>query len=1065
MFVTGGKGKRKSGHVKNISFVLTIFINLNKNDFMRSTNHYLQALCLFFLLCFVSMSAVAQVISVQGTVKDAKGEPIIGASIIEPGTTNGTMTDTDGNYTIQVSSQGKITISFISYLPQTVDVSGRSRIDIVLEEDNKILEEVVVIGYGTQRREAVTGSVASMGGNALRQVQTGNVTSALAGRIAGVQLSQTSSKPGADMQIRIRGTRSLTGDNAPLVVLDGIPFGGTIGDINPNDIKNIDILKDASATAIYGSRGAGGVIIVTTYKGNVGTKPKVTYDAYFGVKTLYHRYPMMTGEELYQLRKDAGKYKDTAGNPSIGSDEVQGVNTDWQDLMFENSITTNHNVSISGGSETGSFNVGAGYYKDQSLLPGQDYSRINLRATFDQSIGKYLRFGLTTNSNYNITNGQSIGLYNTIALSPMIDPWNADGSWKPIVHSIADDYWAYSRDAIENLGDKYADNQRGFGSYNSLYGEAKIPGVDGLSYRLTLGLDYRSMQRGRYQGIGVFSSTVDAASTASLDKNQYYKWAIEHLVTYEKIFGKHHLTLNGLYAAEMSHYDRSYVNATGISADQFQYWNIGRAENVTYNPDEQDYWERGLQSYMARAMYDYDSRYMLLASIRLDGSSVLAPGHKWITYPGFSAGWNIAKESFMESTTGWLDNLKLRVGWGLTSNQAVNPYTTLGSLGTRPYNFGNVKTTGFYVSTTPNPELGWEFTKVWNFGLDFSFLKNRLSGTIEYYNANTYDILQSVKLPSTAGVGSYLANIGDMNNRGVELSLNGVIFDNKDGWSWEAGINFYTNRNKITRLATGQERDPENKWFVGYPVNAIFDYQKIGLWQEGDKYLNILEPGEEAAPGMIKVKYTGEYEADGTPVRSIGDADRQIISADPDWQGGFNTRVAYKNWDLNILGTFQHGGILVSSLHASNGYLNMLTGRRGNVKVDYWTPENTGAKYPKPGGIQSGDNQKYGSTLGYFDASYFKVGSITLGYNFDPNAVWFKNLGLSSARLYFTLQNAFVLFSDFNKETGLDPVTNSYGNENAAVTTDLPYRANSTLTVGTNTPQTRNFLFGLNVSF
>lgn len=1024
-----------------------------------------KSLRLLFLFFLIPALAFSQNISVNGVVKDIAGEPIIGVSVVESGTTNGTITDTDGKFSISVSPQGKLTFSFIGFVMQTINVSGRNRIDVILEEDNKMLEEVVVIGYGTQRKEAVTGSVASMQGNVIRQIQTGNVTSALAGRVAGVQLSQANSKPGADMQIRIRGTRSLTGDNAPLVVLDGIPFGGTIGDINPNDIKSIDILKDASATAIYGSRGAGGVVIVTTYKGNIGTKPKVTYDAYYGVKTLYHRYPMMNGDELYQLRKDAGIYKDTEGNPTMGTDEVLGTNTDWQDLMFKNGITTNHYVSISGGNDSGSYNVGTGYYKDQSLVPGQDYSRISLRATIDQNIGKYLRFGLTTNNNYNITNGQNLGLYNTLATSPLINPYNADGSLKPTIHSFMDDYWTYTRNTVENLGDSYADNQRGFGSYNSLYGEVKIPGVEGLSYRLTLGLDYRSNQRGQYRGANVFSATA-AASSASLDKNQYYKWAIEHLITYEKMFGKHHLTLNGLYASEQSHYDRSLVSATDLPSDQFQYWNIGRApsDKIVYNPDNQDFWERGLQSYMARVMYDYDSRYMLLASMRWDGSSVLAAGHKWISYPAFSAGWNIAKESFMESTSGYLDNLKLRIGWGITSNQSINPYTTLGSLGTRPYNFGDDKTTGFYVATTPNPELDWEYTRTWNFGLDFSFLQNRLSGTIEYYDARTDDILQSVNLPSTAGVGSYLANIGKMSNKGVEISLNGVIFDNKDGWSWEAGVNFYTNRNKITELASGQKEDPSNCWFEGYPVNSIFDYKKIGLWQEGDPYLDILE-NNSGSVGMIKVEYTGDYNADGTPVRAIGAADRQVISADPDWQGGFTTRIAYKNWDLNIIGTYQHGGILVSTLHATNGYLNMLSGRRGNVKVDYWTPENTGAKYPKPGVAMSGDNQRYSSTLGYFDASYFKVGQITLGYNFDPNANWFKKVGLSSARLYFTLQNAFVLFSPYNKETGLDPVTNSYGNENAAVTESLPYRANTMLTVGTNTPQTRNLLFGLNVSF
>jgi TonB-linked outer membrane protein, SusC/RagA family len=1036
---------------------------------MKISNHYQRTLCLFALFCLTPMWILAQSISVRGTVKDSSGETIIGASVVESGTTNGTITDFDGNYTLNVPSQGKITISFIGYQPQEINVSGRNQINVTLKEDAELLDEVVVIGYGTQRKEAVTGSVASMRGDALREVQTGNITSALAGRVAGVQMQQTSSRPGADMQIRIRGTRSLSGDNDPLVVLDGIPFGGTLSDINPNDIRNIDILKDASATAIYGSRGANGVIIVTTQKGMAGQKPRVNYSTYVGAKTLYSRYPMMSGEELYQLRHDAGVYKEdvTGGGtrPTLGADEVIGQNTDWQDMMFDTGMVMNHDLAVSGGNETGSYNVGVGYFKDQSMLPGSDYNRISMRASFDQQVGKYLRFGLTTNNNYNRNNGQNLSMYQTLALSPLIDPYDEDGNRKVRVSSIADNNtWAFSRAAVEELGDRWADEQRGFGTYNSMYAEVKIPGVEGLSYRATLGLDYRTTERGRYRGVGVFSDTPTAESNASLSKSTFTKWTIENLITYEKSINKHNFTANALYSEEQSHYDRSFVEAVNILSDHFQYWNIGRAnsEDITYSPSNQHYWERGLKSVMGRVMYNYDSRYMFLASVRSDGASVLADGYKWITYTAFSGGWNVAKEAFMEDVT-WMDNLKLRVGWGLTSNQGVDPYQTLGSLGTRPYNFGNQTATGLYVNTVPNANLGWEYSKTWNFGADFGLFNNRLSGTIEYYVVDTYDIMQSVNLPSSSGVGSYYANIGEMENKGLELSLNGTIIENRNGWSWDLGINFYTNRNKITKLASGQERDEGNAWFVGKPVNSIYDYERIGLWQEGDPYLDVLEPGGNV--GMVKVKYVGDYDENGKPVRQIGNADRQVISADPNWQGGFSTRVAYKNWDLNVIGTFQNGGILVSSLHSSNGYLNMLSGRRGNVKVDYWTPENTDAKYPKPGGAQSGDNPKYGSTLGYFDASYFKVGQITLGYNVDTNSDWVKKLGVGSARLYFTLQNAFVLFSPFNKETGLDPVTNSYGNENAAVTTSLPYRASSMVTVGTNTPQTRNFLVGFNLSF
>jgi len=409
-----------------------------------------------------------------------------------------------------------------------------------------------------------------------------------------------------------------------------------------------------------------------------------------------------------------------------------------------------------------------------------------------------------------------------------------------------------------------------------------------------------------------------------------------------------------------------------------------------------------------------------------------------------------------------IDMMKLRIGYGQTSNQAINPYATLGLLSTRPYNFGDdTYAIGYYVSTLPNPNLGWEYSITKNIGLDFSLMNNRLSGTIEYYITNTKDILLSVSLPGTSGVSSYMANIGETQNKGIELSLNGVILNNLNGWTWEAGINLYANRNKLVKLASGQERDEANWWFVGHPIDVIYDYEKIGLWQEPDTaLLKVLEPGGNV--GMIRVKYTGEYNADGTPVRAIGPADRQIIEIEPDFQGGFNTRIAYKGLDLSIIGTFKKGGILNSTLYGSSGYLNLMSGRRGNVKVDYWTPENTDAKYPKPGGLTANDNPKYGSTLGYFDASYLKIRTVTLGYNFDQIKS-LKNIGVYRLRLYLTLQNPLVLFSPYHKESGMDPETNSYGNENAAV--PYSYNLRRLLTIGTNTPTTRNYLIGISLTF
>jgi len=370
--------------------------------------------------------------------------------------------------------------------------------------------------------------------------------------------------------------------------------------------------------------------------------------------------------------------------------------------------------------------------------------------------------------------------------------------------------------------------------------------------------------------------------------------------------------------------------------------------------------------------------------------------------------------------------------------------------------------------------LGWEYSKTWNFGLDFGFLHNRLTGSIDYYSVKTNNVLYTIALPPTAGVGRQTANVANTQNNGLEFALNGTIFNNPNGWSWDVGINFSANRNKITSLGTGKPYDLANFFFVGQPINVVYDFKKIGIWQQNDPYMGILEPGGN--PGMVKVQYTGTYNADGTPTRAIGQSgvygngtdDRVVMPLDPDWLGGFNTRVAYKDLDLTVLGSFQHGGLLISTLYNSGGYLDQLTGQRGQVDVNYWTPTNTSGTFPYPGGIQAGDGgPKYGNSLGYFDASYFKVSTITLGYNFNKMK-WIKDLGVSNTRLYFTVQNAFVLFSPYTKLSGQDPQTNmlfSDGGQYIASTSSMNVGRTNLPMVGTNTPSTRTFLIGLNLSF
>ena len=1017
-----------------------------------------KSLKLLFLLCMVPLWAFGQSITVKGVVKDTADEPVIGASVVEKGTTNGIITDFDGNFELKVSSNAVLSITFVGYQSQEIPVNGKTSFNVTLKEDTELLDEVVVIGYGTARSSDVTGSISSMRGDKLREVPATNITYALQNRVAGVDMSQTSSQPGATTQIRIRGTRSLTASNDPLIVLDGIPFAGNISDINPNDIKSMDILKDASSTAIYGSRGANGVILITTNKGIQESPAKFNYNGYVGLKTVFSEYPMMDGPTFAKMREYAGLYSNSL-------DESNDVNTDWQDLMYRNGYVTSHDISVNGGTKGGNYSFGLGYYQDQGVIPTQKYTRYSLRGSIEQKLGDILRVGLTTNSNYNITNGTQVGIYNVLTMTPIANPYNEDGSLKRSITLPNDSYYTITRDVVENLDDSWVNDRTAIGTYNNFFAELSCPWVEGLKYRVNLGLNYRSSKVGAFTGEGVTSTTVDTPSTASLQHEETVNWAVENLLTYDRTFNdKHRLNVVGMFSAEETTYSKSHIAARDIPAEYMQYYNLGQAAGtITVNPGNWNYQRYGLMSYMARAMYTYDNRYMFSATVRSDASSRLAKGHQWHTYPAVSVGWNIKEESFMDNVK-WLDQLKIRAGYGQTSNQAVNPYSTLGSLSTRPYNFGPTGyATGYYVSSLPNAELGWEYSSTWNFGLDFTLFQGRLSGTLEYYIQKTNNLLQSVNLPGTTGVGSYMANVGKTQNKGIEFTINGTILDNYNGWTWDASLNIYSNKNEITELASGAEKDEANWWFVGHPIDVIYDYEKLGLWNADDpdaQYLQILEPGGNL--GMIKVKYTGERNPDGSPTRAIGAEDRQKLDTNPKFQGGFSTRVAYKGFDLNIIGAFKYGGILISTLHSSSGYLNMLSGRRGNVDVDYWTEENTDAKYPKPGGIMSSDNPKYGSTLGYFDASYWKIRTITLGYTFDnQKQKWLRDLGVDNLRAYFTVQNPFVICSPFHKETGLDPETNSYANENVAVASG-PSRL---LTVGTNSPSTRNYLFGISLTF
>ena len=1026
-----------------------------ENNFNKKSTFF-KLLSVAFVLCAFTWSALAQNVIVKGVVRDTDGQTVIGASVLQTGTLNGVTTDADGAFQLTVPSNATLQISFIGYKTVEVPVNGRTSINVTLEEDRQMLEETVVIGYGTAKRSDVTGSISSVNQEVLRQIPAGNITQALQGRIAGVEFRQTSNSPGSTMRIRIRGTRSLSASNDPLIVLDGIPFSGSLQDINTDDVKSIDILKDASSTAIYGSRGANGVIMITTEHGQQGQPARVNFTSYAAYKQ-WIKYPYMNTEQYGTMRDLAKKYNDTP-------DEDRSVDTDWQDIYFEPGYSIQNNLTVTGGTNGGHYSFGLGYYKDESNIPTEGFDRINVRASLDQGIGKYFTFGFSTNLGLNKNYGNAGGAQTD--LTPMINPWidpskgNVSGNTRleGLVMPKDNNYIAKTRSLMYDVADKNISINKRYSAYNSAYLEVEAPFLKGLKYRLNAGANIRMTEGGSFRAQGILSNIPTNPSSASRSWGNNTSWDLEHLLTFNRTFNDvHQLSLTAMFSVERTeNYSNSY-NISGVAADFMQYYQMGTGYYDTLTMSGGSYTDYGLMSYMGRAMYTYANKYMITAMVRSDGSSRLAEGHKWHTYPAVSVGWNISNEDFMDNVS-WIDMLKLRAGYGQTSNQAVSAYSTLGRLSTSFYNMGDDYMTAYYVSTLPNNNLGWEYSETWNFGVDYALLNNRINGTIEYYHVLTTDLLQSVSLPATAGVGSYTANVGKTMNNGIEFTINGTLVQHRgDGFNWQAGFNFYHNHNEIVELASGAKENRGNNWYVGYPVNSFRDYVYVGLWQEDEEPARKIREGSGNV-GMIKVDYIQRYEEDGVtpkemydasglPLYPVGDADKVIQTNEPILQGGFNSNMTWKGFDFSIVGNFQIGGIYTSNTHHS--YSNQLSGRRGNLLVDYWTPENTGAHWPAPGGLAEDDDSPiHQGCASRYDATNFVISTITLGYNFS-NLKAVKNIGLRNCRLYATVQNPFVFFSPFQKATGLRPMTNGGA-----------YSANAS-----GTPNTINYLLGINLSF
>ena len=1031
---------------------------------------------LLFIFFWGTSYGVGQQITVSGRITGEDGNVIPGASIQVKGTKVGVLSNDEGYFKISTPATATLIVSSVGFTNREVNVNRLTTINVMLKPAVSDLEQVVVIGYGTAKKKDVTGATVSVKGETLRELGAPNVYNQLQGRAAGIDIVNNSSSIGAGGEIRIRGNRSLASgstannaQNGPLLVIDGIPLsGGSINDINPNDIATIDVLKDASATAIYGSRGSGGVIIITTRRGRPG-KSVTSYDGYIGMSEATNTYKLFNGQE-YAAFKDAAKQgQPNPNNPNPNAltpieqeNLAKGVNTDWQNLLLTTGLRTDHNVSVAGGNETTLYSFGFGVFRETGIIPDQRFDRGSFHIAIDHKMSERLKVGLTTTNTMswaNRINTSALGA--ATRLSPLYLPYNEDGSinFQPALQQSNDAQQISPLTSIGN-NDKIKARTRRFRTLTNVYGELEI--IKGLKLRSSLALDWIQTMNNNYTGPGTVFNTnlTTAGATLSQSNDETWSYTVDNSLTYEKtIAEKHKIQVTALHEVVKNFNQSQLINGQGVPADYIQDYNLQLANAITADPS--GYSNRGLLSYMGRVFYTYNDRYMLTATVRADGASVLAPGNQWFTYPAISAGWNLANEGFMHDVK-WIDNLKLRVGWGISSNQTIAPYTTIGSLSSNFYNYGagtSANTnyvSGYLINTLPNPKLTWESTRGYNLGLDFGLFDNRITGAVEYYHVNTRDILLSKELPRSSGANSVLVNQGKTAGHGLEITLSSLNVKSRSGFTWNTDINFSMAREKIVALQPGLKQDVGNGWYVGQPLTVIYDVKKTGIWQTSEKDKAATYG---AAPGDIKIQ---DVDGNGT----IGAEDRQVIgNFQPNFVFGFNNRFAYKNFDLNIV-TFGRIGqtVVVTYLTADGGaagYPFFMNGRVNQYKVNYWTPDNPTNDFPQPDA--SRDALQYTSTLSYRDGSFIKVRSINLGYNLPSKIT--GSLGLSSLRFYLAVQNPFILWAPLVRDgLGIDPEGNGNGNAVGSTAGGTPVVARA-ITVGMGTPPARQYMFGANVKF
>lgn len=990
------------------------------------------------LLVSMMLSVVAFAQDITGQVKDQNGEDIIGASVQVKGTQIGAVTDFDGKFTVKGAKAGQtLVVSYVGFQNTEVKIGSQTNYNIVLKEDNLALEELVVVGYGVMKKKDLTGAVASVKTEDLGKVASANALQAMQAKVPGVDLQQSDGQAGSGVSINLRGTRSIKASNSPLILVDGVEYGSTL-DIPASEIESMDILKDAASTAIYGTKGANGVIIITTKRGKAG-RTNVSFNGYVSFKSPANVIKPMTGAKEVQRLIDAKNYQQTKasgnwdsfvntntaesvlGTAAWGDFKLidivnEGSYTDWLDHVMENGTTQNYEVNVNGGSEKTQFSVALSMMNDRGMMKNDKFDRYTGRANIDHEINKYVKIGTSLSYAYKSNDKRADGVYNlALKMTSITHPYNNDGS---ILTQPSYFYQSHYNPLLDEVDGAYQRNIETTRFFGSAY--VQVTPMKGLTLKSNFTLDRSNARDGSYTDMdGVANSQGDHKSHISNASSIGTKYVWQNTANYNFGIGENH-DFTILLGHEMTQSVNEDSSISGVAGAEHYYqssfYDVSKITDATVTSA---YVKKSMVSYFARLNYSLMDRYLFQASVRADGASQLAKGHQWGYFPSASAGWRISEEKFMESTKTWLDNLKLRASWGLSGNAAINPYQTLATVSPIVPNSTNKA-----PMTLANTDLTWEKTSAFDLGLDVSVFGGRLSGSFDYYNTRTYDLLYYKTAPASSIYTSSMANVGKTAGHGFEVAINAIPVQTKD-FTWDINASATMSRDEVRELADGLEEvitpgssDASTILKIGEPVNAYYDYEIDGCWGVGEfaKYTKAFKDqtgidfekpyADYGDPGTTKVI---DRNNDG----AITDADKMIYNRSPKTILGMTNTFTYKGWSLSVQMMARLGGYMSYRGYRLYTYDNSNWG-----DLDYWTPENTGAVIPSPG-LEGGSRSAYMTAIQLQKADYFKVKDITLTYNFDKPLL--KKTGfINSARIYCSLKNFITTgkISGYDSERG-----------------------------------------------